>query len=72
MSTNLGLKLLIITELISETQVKLGTIIFFFFDKIFKIFIDKIFAELPEFTKTLYFTPSHLDHSFSNFFTNLD
>ena len=36
------------------------------------IFIDKRFADDPEFTKTLYLTPSHLDQVFSNCFTLLD
>ena len=41
----------------------------------YKIFIAAIvnkFAEDPELTKTLYFTPNHLDHSFSNFITFSD
>ena len=34
-----------------------------------KAAIDNIFAEDPEFTKTLYLTPNHSDHSCSNFST---
>ena len=46
MSTNIGLKPLIKTEFISETQVKVGTITSFFFrDMLFKINMDKKFAE---------------------------
>ena len=33
--------------------------------------IDKRFAEEPEFTNILYFTPSHFDQFSSNFFTYL-
>ena len=59
----------------SDTHVKDGNIISFFFLFLYSIFsidIVKRFAEEPEFTNTLYFTPSHLDHSVSNFLTYLD
>ena len=73
MSTNTGLKPLIITEFISETQVKVGTIIsFFFLYKFLSINILIKLAEDPEFTKVLYFTPNHLDHFFSNSKTFFD
>ena len=72
MSTNTGLKLFWITEAISETQVSVGTIISPLPFKIFKAKMDSKFAEDPEFTKTLYLTPSHSDHFFSNSFTFVD
>ena len=54
----------------SDTQVCVGTITsFFFLEIIFKILRLIKFAEDPEFTKVLYFTPSHLDHFFSNSIT---
>ena len=55
------------TALISETQVNVGTIISFLFLFLLRVFKSKIvkkFADEPEFTKTEYFTPSHLDHFF--------
>ena len=55
---------------ISEDQVSGGTIIspplgYIIFNKL----IDNKFAEDPELTKTLYFTPSQLDQASSNCFT---
>ena len=41
----------------------------FFKDKLFNINILNKLAEDPELTKTLNFTPSHLDHFFSNSIT---
>jgi hypothetical protein len=64
-----------ITEFISETHVKAGTIISFLFLFLFNAFNAEIvikFAEDPEFTKTEYFVPTHLDHFFSNSFTFFD
>ena len=72
MSTNTGLKLFWITELISETQVNVGSIISPFWYNIFNTDIVKRFADEPEFTNTLYLTPSHLDHLFSNSLTYFD
>ena len=74
MSTNIGLKLFFMTDTMSEIQVKEGTIISFFLLLGFKAAnaaTDRKLAEEPELTKTLYFTPNHLDHSFSNFITFL-
>ena len=56
MSTKTGLNPFIITEFISETQVKVGTIISFLFLFLFKVFNAEIvikFAEDPEFTKIM-------------------
>src|SRR3989344_2404046 len=69
-STNIGLKPHWITEAISDTQVRGGTIIS---PKPYLCRSAKILkrlAEEPELTKTLYLIPSHLDHRFSNFRTN--
>ena len=69
MSTKTGLKPFKITEFISETHVKVGTIISFFFLLLliaFNIDIEIKFAEDPELTNVEYFTPNHLDHFFSN------
>ena len=71
-STNTGLRLFWITDEISETHVRVGTITSPGPFKIFKIFMVKKFADDPELTKTLYFTPSHLDHLLSNSLTFLD
>ena len=60
------------TELTSETQVRLGKTISFFLYKIFRIEIVNRFADDPELTNTLYLIPSHLDHLFSNSLTYLD
>ena len=63
MSTNFGLKPLLITAIISDGQVNGGVIISpVFFNLSFKAAIVIKFAEEPEFTNTEYFTPSHLDH----------
>ena len=73
-STKTGLKLFFITDTISEIQVNDGTIISFLLSLFFIAEIaatDKKFADDPEFTKTLYFVPSHLDQASSNFFTFL-
>jgi hypothetical protein len=40
--------------------------------RVFNINIDIKFADDPELTKTLYLTPNHLDHFFSNKLTYLD
>ena len=48
----------------SDIQVKLGTMISPLTFNIFKHNKDKKFAEEPELTKTLYFTPNHLDQFF--------
>ena len=71
-STNTGLKLFWITDTISDTQVNDGTIISPFPYNNFNAAIVKKFAEDPELTKTVYLTPSHLDHFFSNSLTCLD
>ena len=68
-STNFGLKPLLITAIISDGQVKGGTITSPFFFKFFKAAKEIKFAADPELTKTEYFTPSHLDHFFSNSYT---
>ena len=65
-STKTGLKLLYKIEVTSETQVKAGTIISPFLYFVFRYESEIIFADVPELTKTLYFTPSHFDHFFSN------
>ena len=67
MSTKTGLKPFKMTEFISETHVKVGTIISFFFLLLliaFNIDIEIKFAEDPELTNVEYFTPNHLDHFF--------
>lgn len=57
----------------SETQVSVGTIISPpLGNKFFKIVIEIILAEDPELQKTLYFTPSHLDQTFSKNSTFFD
>ena len=74
-STNTGLNPFITTELISDTQVKVGTIISFFFGFLLIIFKAEIvikFADDPELTNTEYFVPNQLDHFFSNSFTFFD
>ena len=63
---------LIKTEFISETHVRVGTIISFFFLFLFKdLNIDRVIklADDPEFTKTENLVPSHLDHLLSNSLT---
>ena len=75
MSTKTGLKPFNKTELISDTQVNVGTIISFlnlFLFSSFKIAIVKKIAEEPELTYVEYLTPNHFDHCFSNFSTCLD
>ena len=72
MSTKTGLKPFKMTEFISETHVKVGTKISPLPSKIFNADIESKFAEEPEFTNTLYFTPSHCDHFFSKSATFLD
>ena len=71
-STNTGSKLFCITDAISETQVKEGTITSPFPFKILSMVIDRRLAEEPELTKTLYFTPSHFDQAFSKATTFFD
>ena len=71
-STKTGLKLFWITEFISDTHVRVGNIISPLPYIIFNTFIVRKFAEDPELTNTLYLTPSHFDHSFSNLITNFD
>ena len=64
-----------LTETTSEFQAKGGVIIslFLLFPKyIFRALIVIKFALEPEFTKILYFVPSHLDHFFSNSKTFLE
>ena len=69
-SAKTGVNPLFMTETISEIQVNVGTIISPP-DPLssFNASTVRKFAEDPEFTKTLYFTPSHLDHFLSNSFT---
>ena len=69
-SINLGLNPIQIIELMSELQVNGGTIIspplgYFSFNKA----KHSKFADDPLFIKTLYFTPSHFDHKYSNSLT---
>ena len=66
MSTKTGLNPFFIIETISEIQVKAGTITSPFLYNSFSAAKVIKFAEEPEFTKTLYLTPNHLDHFFSN------
>ena len=71
-STNLGSKPLFITAITSEGQVKGGVIISpVFFNLSLSAEIVIKFADDPEFTNTEYLTPSHFDHSRSNFSTCL-
>ena len=72
MSTKTGFKLFCKTDAISDTQVNAGTITSPLPFKILRILIDSKLAEDPELTKTLYFTPSHLDQFFSNLITFFD
>ena len=70
MSIKIGLNPIQIIELISELQVKGGTIIsppsgYFSLSNAKQ---SKL-ADEPLLTKTLYFTPNHLDQDFSNCFT---
>ena len=69
-STKIGLKPFCNTEDISEIQVSDGTITSPPSGKrILSTAIVNRLAEDPELTKTLYFTPSHFDHSSSKAFT---
>ena len=55
----------------SETHVRVGTIISFFFLFLFiafKIEMDIKLEDDPELTKVEYFTPSHLDHFFQTLY----
>ena len=72
MSTKMGLKPFCMTELTSETHVRLGKTISFLLYKIFRIEMVIRFADDPEFTNTLYLIPNHLDHFFSNSLTCFD
>ena len=69
---NFGVNPAFITDAMSEIQVKVGTIISP--EPTISLKMAKVikFAEAPELTKTLYFTPSQLDHSDSNFSTFSD
>ena len=67
MSTKTGLKPFKITALISETHVRVGTIISFLFLFLFNVLsIESVIklAEDPEFTNTECLQPSHFDHFF--------
>ena len=66
-STKTGVNPHCITEAISDTHVKGGTITSPPFGcLIFNIVIESKLAEAPEFTNTEYFTPSHFDQASSN------
>ena len=66
-STKTGVKPFKIILDISDDHVKAGTIISPPLSKIsLRTEIESKFAEEPEFTKILYFTPNHLDHFFQN------
>ena len=71
-STKTGLKLFCKTAATSEIHVSGGTITSPDPNNIFNICNVNKFDEEPEFTKTLYFTPSQFDHKVSNLLTLLD
>ena len=71
-STKTGVNPVWITEAISETQVKVGTMISPKPEVCFKAERAIKLAEEPEFTNILYFVPNHFDHSSSKAFTFLD
>ena len=66
MSTKTGLKPHWITEAMSDTHVSGGTMISPGLQVCLSAVMVNRFADAPELTNTLYFTPSQADHSFSN------